>query len=310
MAIYDYAKYNEEILGNKSYIICFTENAQRQMGFPTVRHSYNKFDSRFHIITINNIDEMSSVINKFNLQFFYTQTGGGNDIYKFNDKSIWGNCKTIKHCVFDTKCPESDYYISISECLNVTNQTNIPVIPYIVDPLPNTDDNFRNELKIPIDAVVFGRYGGESEFNIPFAHEAIKEYLNIDNKCYFVFMNTNPFYKHDRIIYLDKNVDLLYKSKFINTCDDMIHARAMGETFGLAIAEFSMKNKPIITCPCGDLEHIKILGDKAIKYSSKEELLGIFQDIKNIANSKTDWNAYREYSAENIMKKFDAVIFS
>jgi hypothetical protein len=59
----------------------------------------------------------------------------------------------------------------------------------------------------------------------------------------------------------------------------MIHARGEGETFGLSIAEFSINNKPIITCPSGDLEHIKILGEKAILYKSKEELLNIFMNF-------------------------------
>ena len=89
----------------------------------------------------------------------------------------------------------------------------------------------------------------------------------------------------------------------------MIHARCDGETFGLSIAEFSIKNKPIITCPCGDLEHIKILGDKAIKYSSKEELIRIFNNINNIICSRNDWNAYELYKPEHIMGLFKSLIF-
>ena len=43
VAIYDYAKYNEEILKNNSYIICFTKEKQREISFPTERITYNKF---------------------------------------------------------------------------------------------------------------------------------------------------------------------------------------------------------------------------------------------------------------------------
>jgi hypothetical protein len=89
----------------------------------------------------------------------------------------------------------------------------------------------------------------------------------------------------------------------------MIHARSDGETFGLAIAEFSSFNKPIITCKCGDLEHIKILEDKAIIYKSKEELINIFQNIKMIINSRSDWNAYNLYSPDYVMNLFRAYIF-
>ena len=252
---------------------------------------------------------MSNIIKEKKISFFYTLTHGGyNDIYDFNNKLIWGNCKTIKHCVFNTNGIEADFYISISETLNYKYNTNINVIPHIVD-LPNCDENLRNELQIPQNSIVYGRYGGKEEFDIYIAHKAIIEYLNMNKNCYFLFMNTEKFYEHSRIIYLDKNIDLNYKVKFINTCDAMIHARSDGETFGLSIAEFSIKDKPIITCPCGDIEHIKILGDKAIKYSSQEELINIFKNIKIIINSRTDWNAYNLYTPKNIMPLFKSLIF-
>jgi hypothetical protein len=310
VAIYDYSKYNEEILNNKSYIICFTEETQKKINFPTMRHSYDKFNNRFQVIEIEDISDMKNVIQKYNLSFFYTLTDGcGNDVYDFNNKNIWGNCKTIKHCVFNTTYPESDFYISIAKSLNNKNNTNIDVIPHIVK-LPESNENLRDELNIPNDAVVFGRYGGFDEFNISTAHNAIKEYINIDKSCYFLFMNTNKFYEHPRIIYLDKSLDLFSKVKFINTCDVMIHAREMGETFGLSVAEFSMKNKPIITCRCGDLEHIEILGDKAIIYNSFEELINIFTNIKSIINSRSNWNAYDlYYSPTYVMNLFKRYIF-
>jgi hypothetical protein len=309
VAIYDYAKYNEEILNNKSYIICFTQEKQKYFGFPEERTSYNKFKERFQIIEINNIYDMKQIIICFSLSYFYTLTyGGGNDIYDFNNKDIWSSCKTIKHCVFDTKYPESDFYISISHKLNEVNETNIPVIPHIVS-LPNSTENLRNELNIPNNAIVLGRYGGQDQFDILFVYNAIIEYLNLNNNIYFLFMNTDKFYEHPRIIYLERNIDIEYKVKFINTCDAMIHARKMGETFGLSIAEFSIKNKPIITCPCGELEHIKILGEKGIYYNTKEELLEIFNYIQYIINSRNDWNAYKYYTPENIMNLFNKYIF-
>ena len=304
VAIYDYAKYNKHILNNNSIIICFTEPKQRSLGFPTERHSYDKFKSKFSILEINDMQDMSDIIKKYDLHFFYTLThGGGNDIYQFENKLLWGNCKTIKHAVFDTTHPESDFYISISDMLNSKFNTNIPVIPHIVD-LPICFEDLRDDLHIPKDALVFGRYGGYDEFNINIAREAIIEFLRVNNNTYFLFMNTNKFYEHPRIIYVDKNINLVYKVKFINTCDAMIHAREMGETFGLSIAEFSIKNKPVITCPCGDLEHIKILGDKALTYTTKESLIHIFTNIKDIINSRYDWNAYTLYSPDYVMSLF------
>ena len=309
VAIYDYAKYNEEILGNKSYIICFTPGSSIQQSIgPVQRYSYDKFNVRFPIIQIQNISEMQTIIKTYDLSFFYTLTSGGNDIYEFNNKMIWGNCKTIKHCVFHTTFPESDFYISIADVLNTKYNTHYPVIPHIVE-FPIEDKNLRNELTIPENATVFGRYGGYSEFNITEVHTAIKEYIDTDENCYFLFMNTQPFHTHPRIIYLEKTVDVSYKTKFINTCDAMIHARLMGETFGLSIAEFSIKNKPIITSMCGDLEHINILKGNAIIYHSIEDLLHIFKNMQTIIQSKDNWNSYTKYTPEYVMHLFKTYIF-
>ena len=77
------------------------------------------------------------------------------------------------------------------------------------------------------------------------------------------------------IIHLDKSTDLMYKTEFINTCDVMLHARFDGETFGLAIGEFSTRNKPIITSRIGNLEHVKILKDKGFYYHDSESLISI-----------------------------------
>lgn len=319
VAIYDYAKYNEEILGNKSYIICFTEEGQRNIGFPPERYSYEKFKQRFQVIEIPSLPDMADVINKYNLTYFYTLTNGqGDDIYEFNNRDIWGTSISIKHCVFYTGYPQGDFYISISNELNKKFGTDIPVIPHIVD-LPKTSETMRAELQIPEDAIVYGRHGGLQEFNIEYVHEAIRQYIDSDDNknVYFLFLNTAKFYDHSRdhsrdhprIIHLDMNLDLHYKAKFINTCNAMIHAKNQGETFGLSVAEFAIHNKPIITCECGDLEHLYYLGEKAIVYKSKEELLDIFSNIREILGSRTDWTAYTECSPENVMSLFQQYIF-
>ena len=70
VAIYDYAKNNEDILNNRSYIICFTEDAQIIHNLLTERYSYDKFNKRFEIIEIQDINEMKTIIHKYNLSFF------------------------------------------------------------------------------------------------------------------------------------------------------------------------------------------------------------------------------------------------
>ena len=308
VSIYDYADYNESILNNKSFIICFTEKKQQSIGFPSDRYSFDKFNSRFTLIEIDDINDIKDIIDTYSINYFYTQTYGTyNDIYNFDNKHIWSGCKTIKHCVFDTTCPESDFYISISKYLNKEHGTNIPVLPLIIN-IPLSSDDLRKELNIPTGAIVLGRYGGYSQFDILYVHSAIKRIIEMDTNMYFIFMNTKVFYEHPRVIYLEKNINTLYKAKFINTCSAMIHARWEGETFGLSVGEFSSLNKPIITCNIGAIEHIDILGDKAIIYNSENQLMNIFTNIEDIINCRSDWNAYEEYSPSKVMQIFNNLI--
>jgi hypothetical protein len=124
-------------------------------------------------------------------------------------------------------------------------------------------------------------------------------------------MNTQVFFEHPKIIYLNATIDINEKNAFINSCDAMIHARIRGETFGLSIAEFSVLNKPIITYSNSrEKEHIEILGEKAILYKNEMELMDIFFNINHHLNSRKDWNAYRNYSPDKVMVLFDNMIFS
>ena len=319
-SVFDYAKYNEEILGNKSYILCFNEITQKAIGLPETRISYAKFKNRFEIVEINNFTEMPDIIDKYKLDFFYTQTHGDHElIYMFEKPEMWIGtetrklCKTIKHCVFCTDGEQGDFYISISNCLNNLYNTRIPVIPYIVPPPISNPNNLRGVLNIPQDAIVLGRHGGAETFDIPFVHNAIKNFvINGPTNVYFLFMNTYVFFEHPRIIHLPPTTELEIKTMFINSCDAMIHARYRGETFGLAVAEFSMLNKPVITYSGSrEREHIDILGENAILYRDEIDLLNILINIGDWCNKKTkDWNSYRKFYPENVMSIFDSMIFS
>jgi len=309
LSLYNYARYNEEILGNKSYIVCFREDSKpKELGF-THRESFDRFKQRFTIIEIDYLLEIKQIIETYNISFFYTQTHGGSDIYHFDNKEIWGNCSTIKHCVYTTTVLDADHNICLTPMLNVRYNTNLPVIPYIVWVPPFIKD-LRKDLNIPAEATVFGRNGVFGNFNIDYVKEAIKEIVLNDTNKYFLFMNTEKFYNHPRIIHIESNLNLIYRTRFINTCDAMINGNSVAETFNLYIAEFSFKNKPIITSRCGGGGHIKILGDKAVIYDSKEELLQILKDIRSIISLRTDWNAYKQYSAKYVMSLFQNIFLT
>tara|TARA_E500000331_G_scaffold357951_1_gene421800 strand:- start:11 stop:985 length:975 start_codon:yes stop_codon:yes gene_type:complete len=305
VAIYDYAKYNIILLGNKSFIFHFSNDTKKKLGWSLTKDSYEKFRAYFEVFEINDISDMKIYIKQLKLTHFYTLTHGGKDIYKFTDKNIWENCKTIKHCVFNASVRDANINLVISP--EVCKNTQ--VLPHMID-LPKCKDNLRNDLKIENDKIVVGNFGGSDSFNISFVHNTIIEYLSVHENIVFLFMNNKTFnYKHKNIIQLPKNVDTLYKMKFINTCDCMLHARNIGETFGIAVGEFAVNNKPVITCRSNiHNAHIDNLENKAILYSNQIELFNIFSNIQNILYSRNDWKAYSDFSANKVITKFSDIL--
>jgi hypothetical protein len=176
--------------------------------------------------------------------------------------------------------------------------------------LPDVEGNLRKELSIPENAIVFGRHGGVETFDISFVKKIVRKKIRYRRNIYFLFMYTNKFIDHPQVIHLDGNQDLEYKVKFINTCDAMLHARKVGETFGLAVAEFSLRNKPVITFGGSQKEsaHLHMLGDKSLKYYRKQDLSNLIDSFRPEPNK--DWNAYRDYNPENVMNIFKNVFLT
>jgi len=183
--------------------------------------------------------------------------------------------------------------------------------------LPENIENMQDKLKIPNDSVVYGRYGGYNEFDIHYVHNIVYEVASKFSNIYFLFANTKKFCGElPNIIHIDKIIDLNEKVKFINTCDAMLWGRNDGETFGLSIAEFSTKNKPVVATPNlslnrnVDVAHINFLKNKGIWYN-KSNLYNILttfitQDNKDEIKSK-DWNAFKEYTPEKVIKIFENI---
>ena len=169
--------------------------------------------------------------------------------------------------------------------------------------------NLNVSLNIPLDAKVFGAYAGKTEFNINVVKEVIKETVRKDPKTFFIFMNIPEFDNHPNIKFLPSSYDLIEKSKFVDTCDYMIHARSGGETFGLAISEFSLAGKPVITYgESGERAHIEMLGDYGITYSNPEELKDIFENTQKYLKYDDYSIPYLIFSPENVIKKFKKFI--
>ena len=88
----------------------------------------------------------------------------------------------------------------------------------------------------------------------------------------------------------------------------MLHARYIGESFGLSCAEFSIKNKPVITwLGSQERNHIDVLGDKGIYYNDSNDLLNILLNIDKTKINNDNWNMYNDYLPDEVIKKFKSV---
>jgi len=172
--------------------------------------------------------------------------------------------------------------------------------------LPEVKSNFKEFFNIK-NQLVIGWYGGNN-FEIPFAKQAVIDVASKRKDIVFLFMNQDSFCDLENVIFIAGTTDQYQKVSFINTCDIMIHARERGETFGLAIAEFSSKNKPIITYSLSpERNHIEILQDKGIYYSNFNELSNILFNIQHSDIKNKEWNCYQKFTPEIVINQFNQV---
>jgi len=306
VALYDYAYYNKTILGNESIVIY---NLNREDNNDSV---IEKFKKEFLVIGVNNFNLVDNILIKNNCDMLYIIKAGD------NEGQISKVKKTAVHCVFHCRNPHGSVYAAISPYIKNYNR-GIPVVPHMIN-LPETSENMREILNIPKKAIVYGRYGGYDEFDIPYVQNIVYNVAKNNSNIYFLFANTKRFCDElVNIIHIDKIVDLNKKVDFINTCNAMLWGRNQGETFGLAIAEFSTKNKPVVATPNiklnprVDAAHINFLKEKGVWYNQTNlyNILTTFITEENrdeIANK--DWNAFKDFTPEKVMKIFNDVFIN
>jgi hypothetical protein len=302
VALFDYATYNETLLGNESIVI--TKPFFKVENFEDASFDvYQKFQSRFPVFFFEARDDIQRIIDSERPDVLYIIKAGTRDdgLYDFK------NVKTFVHCVFHPNDPHGDQYAVISNWLNACHKRNFPVLPHIVH-LPDTTEDLRAELGIPLDSVVFGRHGGYGDFDHPDAQGAVRRIVAEGHPIYFVFLNTKPFLPPSpNVCFLPKTTCPLYKAKFINTCDAMIYGRSRGETFGLAIGEFSSRNKPIFAAlQAPDSMHHVILQHHAYWFLDEDDLYR--KMVTFSPDPAKDWNRYREFSPEKVMVTFQKML--
>lgn len=328
IAMYDYAHYNETLLGNESYIVYDATNPRNR------RDVVTKCEKRFGTDRVfgyaGGMLAVEQFIQDADLDAMY--------IIKFGtvDKFVFQGCSTLVHSVFKVE-PHGYRYATVSKYLKEhhtpadlaqSDRDKIRIVPHMIDmpPIEDVQDgiklgeltDYRKQLGIPSEseAFVIGRYGGLKQFNLYQVHDAIKRFLNApqvpgSKPVYFLFANTRPFYVHERIHYVNTIYDKYEKAAFILACDAMIHGRSDGETFGLSLGEFAFYNKPIITTPTNEFNaHIDILQDRAIIYKTdSDSLLSLLNYVEDTVRRfmrlhHGNVNGYAEYTPEYAMQQF------
>lgn len=298
VAVYDYAHYNETLLGNTSIIVapnCDSHDAK----------AFAHFKSRFSIVLYDSNDHMNELMKILKVDVFYTLTFGSKTYLPSNVK------KTAVHCVFDMDQPFGDVYAGVSETI-ARKFNKWLFVPHIVsleiEPVKRLElrKNFRKQLGIPQDSIVFGRYGGYDTFNLEWVPHYINQIVH-ETDIHFIFMGTLEFGNHPQLHFLPTTADMSFKTSFICASDAHLECGYLGHTFGLAMAEFNVLGKPIICY--GDMNrlnnkaHLDILGKECLKFSDPNEFVDILTNFKPYEAK----NCYTRFNPKTVMDTFEKV---
>ncbi|WP_340300726.1 hypothetical protein [Roseobacter sp. HKCCD5988] len=308
MAIFDYAHYNEEILNNKSYIIAPSRDDH---DLRVVR----KYLSRFKLFFYDDEISFQKILRDNRADYFYAIKSGHDDGLRA------AQAQNLVHAVFPGFEAHGDKFACISNWLaNTSPDIQFPAVPHIIN-TPKASGDFRKFFQIPDTATVYGSMGGEASFDVPFAAKEIIRIAESSSDKFFLFLGTkikflNPIWKlrlfiqvlRGRLIFISPRINKSFKVRFINTCNAMISARRLGESFGLAIGEFSALGKPIILfshSSVRDRAHIEQLGADGNYYTDSASLRQLLQTC--VLDLKTSTKYKRKYSPERVMAMFDSV---
>lgn len=302
-----YAHYNMSILNNESIIIV------RKLQWPENDPDHRDIKEYFNLQFKDKVyhlsdDEIDEFLIKLSIDACMVACPGNET--DFCPLTV----PTISHCVFQPDAKKATVVTAISD--TVANGS-CPVLPNILRIDRDIKKGSRDELGIPEDAIVFGRYGGYNEFDISFVHRAIKACAEKNPKThYFLFMNTAPFLNEEEqwmfqnIIFLPGTPNITSKTKFIMSCDAMIHGRSHGESFGMACGEFAICECPIITTRIGYSSHIDdYLKDNAILYTNEHDLEDILTNFDPVVEkTKMKDHGYYAATGENVILKFAEIV--
>ena len=290
----DYARLNRSVLGNES-ILCLPDQPEFAEN-PLLK----KWREEFPVILYRDKNDLGRRLEKEGAKVVYLTKPGPDDGF------LVPGLRNCVHAQFLCDEFHGDAYAYLSSWMSrVMTGREDSFVPFFVPQFVSEED-LRGKLGIPKGAKVFGRHGGWDTFNIPFARRAVAEHARKHRADHFIFLNTEPIHGTERLSnvhYLPATVDPEEKAQFLATCDAMLHARWHGETFGLAVGEFAVLGKPVITFE-GSREraHLEMLGDRALRYCNRAELEEI---LCSFTPRKASGTVYEEFANPNrVMDQF------
>lgn len=301
VALLDYALQNVAVLGNRSYLVI------RERPGLEDHPVFRLWRAKLPCLKYRNPAELTTILRDEGIQVFY-QIKPGTD-----DGLVVPGVRNCIHAMFAATEFHGDVYAYVSGWLSrVMTGRNDRFVPHLV-PRATGSGNLRMRLGIPPGAKVFGRHGAADTFNLPFVHQAVWRHAREHPEDHFCFLNTDPFLpgntKLRNVHFLPGTENLEEKTAFLNTCDAMLHARLHGETFGLAVGEFAVLGKPVITF-AGSREraHLEMLGQAARTYRDAGELASILQSPMSESGVQTGYHPFAD--PRHVMEIFQKVFLS
>lgn len=327
VATFDYAHYAQKLYGHKSIIFFpdYVETFYKQ--HHGAHSSLQKFSDNFEVVIYKPRGEGTA--NKFGTPALMDAAVASqcDVMYIIKDGAIdhsptpstWRHCPqvcTVVHGVFFYQ-PHGDVFASIHTSIKNSNGPT-KAVPHMVVPPPDVPSptNYKEEFGIPKSALVVCRHGGATTFDIKQAHQAVIKSVGMftSDQLHYIFLNTDHFLDAakypKRIHFLPSTSSSVLKEKYFQSCDAMLHARSDGETFGLAVAEFSVRNKPVLTTESGENSrtHVAILGDAAYLWQPNDGmLLKHIQSMIDNGIPEKNYNRYADYYPEPVMKQFEDI---
>lgn len=263
-----------------------------------------RFADAFELAGYKSPEDRARIVREARAEVYYKLK------FDYFDAALVPGVLNAVHCAFDFDRPHGDVYAYVSEWLSDhAARGRQPFVPHIVE-LPPAGENFRAAWGIPQDALVVGRYGGSTTFDIKFAQDAVRNIVEARPDIWFAFVNTEKFCDHPRVLFKAPLIDPQQKADYIGSCDIMLHARSIGETFGLAIAEFAAGGRPFLCWAGGrDRNHIWMQTNPDFVYRGQGDL-----ERKLLALQKHDCviagGPVRDFESARVIPKFIDVFLS